>query len=102
MAKNCLFIMASHSLGMYCATERTMRMDLLLKRLPLNIQLFACGNAGEIDGTTGTGETSGSLYDVLKAFKPEDVLNHPSFKSDLDSRIGSSTSTVLANAKARI
>ena len=87
-----------------------MYMDLLLKRLPLNIQLFAEGNDGNAGGTDrvagsewnqGTGGTSGSLDDVLKVFKPEDVLNHPSFKSVLDSRIGSATSTALANARAR-
>ena len=70
-------------------------MDLLSKRLPLNIQLFAegdGGNAGGTEGSAGTegsqgaGGTTGSLDDVLKAFKPEDILNHPSFKSVLDSQ----------------
>ena len=85
-------------------------MDLFLKRLPLNIQLFAEGDGSNVGGTEGSagtegsqgaGGTTGSLDDVLKAFKPEDVLNHPSFKSVLDSRIGSATSTALANARAR-
>ena len=85
-------------------------MNLFLKRLPLNIQLFAEGDGSDVGGTEGSagtegsqgaGGTTGSLDDVLKAFKPEDVLNHPSFKSVLDSRIGSATSTALANARAR-
>ena len=85
-------------------------MDFLLKRLPLNIQLFAegdGGNAGGTDGAAGAegsqgaGGATGSLDDFLKAFKPDDILNHPSFKSVLDSRIGSATSTALANARAR-
>lgn len=88
--------------------DRKDRFMKLLKQLPLNIQLFAEEDGSNAEGTDrtivteqGAGGTFGNLDEVLKNYKPEDLLSHPALKSVLDSRIGTATNTALANARAR-
>lgn len=63
----------------------------------LDIQFFADEDPASTQGS----ETELTLDDLMAKFKPEDILNHSSMKSALDSQIGKATDTALKNARAR-
>lgn len=63
----------------------------------LDIQFFADEDPASTQGS----ETELTFDDLMAKFKPEDILNHSSMKSALDSQIGKATDTALKNARAR-
>lgn len=81
-------------------------MKQFTKKYPFNIQFFAEDPNSGSEGSGGNPNNEGndflaSIDAFLKTGKAEDILNHPSLKSVLDSRIGTATNTAIANARKK-